>query len=67
RQRPTFFACAKKVSKESTPRFRRNPAHFAVAPAAKELAALRQLSPAFGFPARSRNARLHQRGLKNVA
>ena len=38
RQRPTFFARAKKVSKESMPRFRRNPEAANLERAAKELA-----------------------------
>ena len=38
RQRPTFFARAKKVGKESTPRFRRNPEAANLERAAKELA-----------------------------
>ncbi len=64
----TFFACAKKVTKESTPRCRRNPEGFALARAAKELApaGLRQLSPAFGCPDQGKNPRRRQRG-KGVA
>jgi hypothetical protein len=62
RRRVTFFACAKKVTKESTPRFRRNPEAADLERAAKELASLKQLSPAFGFPAQARQPRLRQRG-----
>jgi hypothetical protein len=62
RQRPTFFARAKKVGKESTPRFRRNPESANLERAAKELASLKQLSPAFGFPAQGWRTRLRQRG-----
>jgi hypothetical protein len=61
RQRPTFFARAKKVGKENTPRFRRNPESANLERAAKELASLKQLSPAFGFPAQGRRTRLRQR------
>jgi len=64
RQRVPFFARAKKGTKESTPRFRRNPEDSGLARAAKELAALKQLSPAFGFPSQARNPRLRQKGCK---
>ncbi len=64
RRRITFFACAKKVTKESTPCRRRNPEDSGLAWAAKELAALKQLSPASGFPSQVRNPRLRQKGCK---
>lgn len=62
RQRVTFFACAKKVTKESTPRCRRNPGRKALVRAAKKLASLKQLSLAFGFPGQVPSARRRQRG-----
>lgn len=61
-QRVPFFARAKKGTKESTPRCRRNPEAADLERAAKELASLKQLSPAFGFPAQGRQPRLRQRG-----
>ena len=62
RQRVPFFACAKKGTKESTPRCRRNPEAGNLERAAKELAALKQLSPASGSPAQGHQPRLRQRG-----
>jgi len=64
RQRIPFFVWAKKGIKESPPRCRRNPDDFHLVWAAKELATLRQLSPAFGFPSQDKNHRLRQRGGK---
>jgi hypothetical protein len=54
----------KKVTKEGAPRCRRNPEAADLDRAAKELAALKQLSPAFGFPAQGHHPRLRQRGEK---
>ena len=45
-----------------TPRFRRNPEAANLERAAKELASLKQLSPACGYPAQGRQPRLRQRG-----
>ncbi len=64
RRRIPFFARAKKGTKENTPRCRRNPEDFRLGWAAKELAALKQLSPAFGSPSQTENPRLRQRGGK---
>ena len=51
RQRVTFLVRPRKITKRRPPRFRRNPGAADAMQAAKELASLRQLSPAFGYPA----------------
>ena len=57
-----FLKRPRRVTRRRPPRFRRNPEAAGLNRAAKELASLRQLSPAFGFPAQGHHPRLHQRG-----
>jgi hypothetical protein len=57
-----FLLGQEKEPKEGRPRFRRNPEAADLERAAKELAPLKQLSPASGSPAQGRQPRLRQRG-----
>ncbi len=67
----SYFSCAAKKSnpKKAAPAAADFPVRACVEWAEKELATLRQLSPAFGYPTRRRPARLRQRGkdISNLA